>query len=381
MSDVIGQDNATVDVPAVQQAVDAGGTVVLHGTFNFVNVRLPGPLGSRVILVTGAVTIRGQDATILGGGSAAPGGMQAVFLIDAPGVGVTIEGLRFVKPHNAAIRIARSGDVRIARCQVDGMTSSEVATPAGAQNAALAIHLTGGPFGAVSILENKFQIGGTANESIGGIIMAGRADRLLIADNRITGTTSHGIDLRDVNGPATVERNIVETGTVGRSGLPGQFVDALRLIGSGEYLVDRNQFDCGFENAAVVRLGGTKKAVIRQNEVVASVPTGKAPGLQSAGVQVQGSADQNEILQNRINGRGRVAISVIFSNFPLDKGNGTGNPSATQFQGNNVQQFAPTVATVEVGTGAKDTTIVGGSGTLIDNGTGTVVQGNFQPPP
>jgi hypothetical protein len=380
MSDVIGQDNATVDVPAVQQAVDVGGTVVLHGTFNFVNVTLPGPLGSRVILVTGAVTIRGQDATILGGGSAAPGGMQAVFLIDAPGVDVTIEGLRFVNPHNAAIRVARSGDLRIANCQVDGMTPSAVATPGGVQNAALAIHLPGGSVGAVSILENRFQIGGTADDSIGGIIMTGPADRVLIADNRITGTTSHGMDLRDVNGPARIERNIVETGPVGRSGLPGRFVDALRLIGSGEYLVDGNQFDCGFENAAVVRLGGTKKAVVRQNEVVASVPESKVPGLQSAGIQVQGSADDNEILQNRIKGRGRVAISVIFSDFPLDKPNGTGNPSATMFQGNNVQQFAPTVATVEVGASATNTTIVGGSGTLIDNGIGTVVQGNFPPP-
>jgi hypothetical protein len=381
MSDVIGQDNATVDVPAVQQAVDAGGPVILHGTFNFVNVRLPGPPGSRVILVTGTVTIRGQDATILGGGSAAPGGMQAVFLIDAPG-DVTIEGLRFVNPHNAAIRVARSGDLRIANCQFDGLTPSAVATPGGVLNAAVAIHLPGGPVGAVSILENRFQIGGTADDSNGGIIMTGPADRLLIADNRITGTTSHGMDLRNVKGPARVERNIVETGTVGRSGLPGQFVAALRLIGSGEYLVERNQFDCGYENAAVVRLGGTKNAVIRQNEVVASVPTGKVPGLQSAGVQVQGSANDNEILENRIKGRGRVAISVIFSDFALDMPPGTdGNPSATTFRGNNVQQFAPTVATVEVGAGAKDTTIVGGSGTLIDNGTGTVVQGNFQPPP
>jgi hypothetical protein len=377
MSDVIGQNNAIVDVPAVQQAVDAGGTVVLHGTFNFVNARLPGPGGSRVILVTGAVTIRGQDATILGGGSATPGGQQAVFLIDAPGVDVTIEGLRFVNPHNAAIRVAQSGDLRIANCQVEGMTPSAV----GVQNAALAVHLPGGPVGAVSILENRFQIGGTAADSTGGIIMTGPAVRVLIADNRIAGTTAHGVDLRDVNGPARVERNILETGTVGRSGLPGQFVDALRLIGSGEYVVERNQFDCGFENVAVVRLGGTKKAVLRQNEVVASVPTGKMPGQQSAGVQVQGSANDNEILENRIKGRGRVAISVIFSNFPLDKANGTGNPLATRFQGNNVQQFAPTVATVEVGAGATDTRIVGGSGTLIDNGTGTVVQGNFQPPP
>ncbi len=381
MSDVIGQNNATVDVPAVQQAVDAGGTLVLHGTFNFVNVSLPGPLGSRVILVTRSVTIRGQGVTIVGGGSAAAGGQQAVFLIAAPGGDVTIEGLRFVNPHNAAIRVARAGNVRIATCQVDGLTPSAVATPAGVQKAALAIHLPGASVGAVSILENRFQLGGTADDSVGGIIMTGPADHLLIADNRITGTTSHGMDLRDVKGPARVERNVVETGTVGRSGLPGQFVDALRLIGSGEYLVEKNQLDCGFENAAVVRLGGTKKAVISQNEIVASVPPGKLPGQQSAGVQVQGSANDNEIRANRIKGRGRAAISVIFSDFPLDKPTGTdGNPSATKFQGNNVQQFAPTVATVEIGAVAKNTTIAGGSGTLIDHGVGTVVQGNFHAP-
>jgi hypothetical protein len=382
MSDVIGQNNATVDALAVQQAIDAGGTVVLHGTFNFVNVTLPAPLGTRVILVTGAVTIRVQNASIRGGGSAAPGGLQAVFFIDAPGFDVTIERLRFVNPHNAAIRVRRSGDLRLANCEVDGVIPSAVASPAGVQNVALGIHLPGGSVGAVSILENRIQIGGTADDTVGGIIMTGPAERVLIADNRITDTTAHGMDLRDVKGPARVERNIVETGTVGRSGLPGQFVDALRLIGSGEYVVDRNQLDCGFENAAVVRLGATKKAVIRQNEIVASVPAGKVPGLQSAGVQVQGSATGNEILENRVKGRARVAISVIFSNFPLDRPTGTdGNPFATTFRGNNVQQFAPTLATVEVGAGAKNTTIVGGSGTLIDNGTGTVVQGNFQPPP
>ncbi len=381
MSDVIGQNNATVDVPAVQQAVDAGGTVVLQGTFNFVNVRLPGPLGDRVILVTGAVIIRGQDATILGGGSATKGELQAVFFVEAPGAAVTIEGLRFVKPHNAAIRVRRSGDLRIANCKVEGMIPSAVTTKGGVQNAALAIHLPGGSVGAVSILENRVQIGGTAEDSIGGIIMTGPAKSVLIADNRIIGTTSHGMDLRDVIGPARVERNIVETGPIGRSGLPGRFVDALRLIGSGEYVVERNQFDCGFENAAVVRLGATQKAMIRQNEVMASVPQGKMPGEQSAGVQVQGSAKDNEIRENRIKGRGRVAISVISSDFDLDKpANTDGSPSATSFQGNNVQQFAPTLATVEIGKGAKDTTIAGGSGTLIDEGIGTVVKGNFHPP-
>jgi hypothetical protein len=75
-------------------------------------------------------------------------------------------------------------------------------------------------------------------------------------------------------------------------------------------------------------------------------------------------------------------MSVIFSNFDLDRPFGTdGTPSATKFQGNNVQQFAPSVATVEVGAGVNNTTIDGGSGTLIDNGIGTVVHGNFPPPP
>jgi hypothetical protein len=76
-----------------------------------------------------------------------------------------------------------------------------------------------------------------------------------------------------------------------------------------------------------------------------------------------------------------VAISVIFSDFPLDMPKDTdGNPSATKFQGNNVQQFSPTVATVEIGAVARNTTIAGGSGTLIDNGIGTVVHGDFHPP-
>lgn len=52
------------------------------------------------------------------------------------------------------------------------------------------------------------------------------------------------------------------------------------------------------------RLGATKKAKITENEVMASVPQSKVPGLQSAGIQVQGTAEDNEIRENRIKGRG-----------------------------------------------------------------------------
>ncbi|MDX1579862.1 MAG: hypothetical protein R3266_15365, partial [Gemmatimonadota bacterium] len=89
-SDVIvvdGQQDPAVDVAAVQQAVDEGGTVVLRGTFSFQGTLSQGdsPRLAHVVHVTGPVTIRGEEATILGGGSAAAGGFQAVFLVEAPG--------------------------------------------------------------------------------------------------------------------------------------------------------------------------------------------------------------------------------------------------------------------------------------------------------
>ncbi len=207
--------------------------------------------------------------------------------------------------------------------------------------------------------------------------MDGDATRVDIEGNRIDHTTAHGIDLRNVGGPARIERNIVVTGPVGRSGAPGSFVNALRLIGSGDHDVSRNEFDCGFPNGAVVRLGGTENARIRQNEIRASVSPGQQPEAESAGVQVRGTAIGNEILENRIRGRGRVALAAIHSDFGMDI---PGNPVRNMFKGNNFQKFEATVAAVEVGEGAVDTHIVGGSGILIDNGTGTIADGNFEPP-
>lgn len=378
MSDVIGQNNPGVDVPAVQQAVDAGGTVTLHGTFAFEGASLPGPSGTRVILVTGPVVIRGEDATIAGGGSAAQGGLQAVFLIDAPGVAVTIEGIDFRDGHMAAIRVVRSGDLRIADCRIEALVPSLVTGGPAPQNAALAMDVRGGPFGSVEIHDNRVDHAINSTDSFGGIFVIGRCDDLRIAGNHIDGSTSHGMDLRDVGAPARIESNTIRTGPFGRDGGPGRFVNALRLIGMGDYVVESNHLDCGFRNGAVVRLGGTKGAVVRGNEIVASVAPAETPGAQSAAVQVQGSAAGNRVLENRIRGRGRVALSVIHSDFPLDRPSGTGNPAGTDLRDNETPGFDATLATVEVGAGAKGTKVIGDGGTIIDEGTGTVVEGGFQ---
>jgi hypothetical protein len=383
MNVVVGQTNPAVDVPAVQQAVDAGGTVVLRGTFSFDGVIHPGPTGgSGAVLVKGSVDIRGDNATIRGGGSNADGGLQAALLVAAPGADVALERIRFVNPNNSAIRVVGAGSLRIAECEVDGVIPTVIAAGTGNPlSAALAIHLTGTGFGRITIVDNRLRIGGSDKEVTGGINVIGSALRVEITGNRIRETTARGMNLQNVDGPALIERNDIATGPVGRSGAPGEFVDALRVLGTGEYLVLRNEFDCGSPNAAAVRIAATNRAEIRQNEIVLSIALNETPGPESAGIQIRGTASDNRVLQNRIRGRGRVAISVVHSSFGLDRPTGTdGNPSGNSFQGNNFQQFDPTVAAVEIGPGARDTTIIGGSGVLIDNGTATVAQGNFLQP-
>jgi hypothetical protein len=71
-------------------------------------------------------------------------------------------------------------------------------------------------------------------------------------------------------------------------------------------------------------------------------------------------------------------MSVIFSDFPLDRPTGSGNPTDTTLKKNNHRDFDATLATIEVGPGAQDTKLTGGSGTIIDEGTGTVIDGDFQ---
>ncbi len=378
MSDVFGQADPAVDVLAVQQAVDAGGTVVLHDTFSFEDVSLPGSAGTRVIHVSGPVVIRGQGARILGGGSAEVGERQAVFLVDAPGADVTIEDIRFVGGHMTAIRVPHAGGLRIAKCRIEGFIPSLVTGGPNPQNAALGVDVRGGPFGSVAILDNRVLHDTTAEDSFGGIFVIGPCAAVRISGNRIDGSTSHGMDIRDVVGPARIEDNTIETGPFGRAGTPGNFVDALRLIGRGDYFVQDNRFDCGFRNGAVVRLGGTTGAMVRGNQVVASIPADETPGAQSAGVQVQGSASANQILENRVRGRSRAALSVIFSDFPLDRPKGSGNPNGTTLEKNNAHDFDATLATIEVGRGAQDTRVIGGRGTIVDEGTGTVIAGDFQ---
>src|SRR5258705_9590323 len=100
---VTGTGNPSVDVPAVQAAVDRGVHVVLTGRLSFDTApsKPAGTIYSRMVTVSRGVTISGsRDKN--GEMPAIEGGFIPLF-VDAQGSRVTIRGLRFVRPKAAAI--------------------------------------------------------------------------------------------------------------------------------------------------------------------------------------------------------------------------------------------------------------------------------------
>jgi Right handed beta helix region len=363
---VVGTGDPAIDVPAVQAAVDGSGVVLLEGTFSFASGS-PSPTITirRDVRIEGIPDGQGQIPEILGG--------TQPFVIAAPGAEVAIEGLHFENSVGTAIWIQAGGDVSVANCVFEGVLPGLI----GGRMVGIEIFESFGPVGTVSIVGNDLKPGGSASNDANGIILLAPTDTIEITDNRVANTTAHGIDLRNIGGSALVTRNEVVTGLVGRGGGVGQFVDGIRCVGPGSYVIEHNSVDAGFENAAGIRLGGTTQAVIHANDVVLSMPDAAVPGAQSAGIQVQGSASRNAVVQNRIRGRGRAALSVIHSDFALDKGTGSGNPVETSLFGNDEELFTATFASVEIGAGAMDTDIFGGGRTLSDLGTGTVFHGGY----
>lgn len=158
-------------------------------------------------------------------------------------------------------------------------------------------------------------------------------------------------------------------GPIARPGTAGVFADAIRCIGPGSYDVEDNSLNCGSsdtslssgtENWAGIRLGGTSAALVKGNDVTMSLPASLldstvSQNLQNAAIMVEGTCSGNQIIGNTLHGRARVGLSVVHSDFGLDKPSGTlGNPAQTTCAENDLGDFAATFAAVEVSDGDLD---------------------------
>src|SRR5882762_445667 len=385
---VVGTGNPDVDVPAVQAAVDQGGEVILKGHFSFnrpptVPTSTAFVGGLATVLVSKGVAISGaqdQDAemTTIEGGT-------TPFYVDARGSLVTIHRLRFIRPKGDAIFVYAASGLVIASCKIEGIeplptigegdgidiiTSSGIPMPT---NPGKPENISG----TLLIANNDIDLaGGTALDNTLGVLVfsvgvPGAEVEAYVSGNKIINTTEPAINFRRVDGRVYVERNVITTSSISSQKAPGP--EAIRVANIGSYLIAHNSIDCRWVDAEAKGIGvfsqfadwPMEHAIVIDNDVTMAQPEGTVFGPLSAGINIRGFAQGNVVLNNRIRGRARGAISVdVFKR---------GVPANNALVINRFYDFEASVADVFVGDLIMNTRIVG-PGTIEDHGVGTVIE-------
>jgi hypothetical protein len=384
---VEGTGDSAVDVPAVQAAVDQGGRVVLRGQFSF--DRPPtAPAGatfkrmvtvSKSIVISGSPDQNGDIPAILGG--------EWPFFVDAADARVAIQGLHFVGPRAGAIWIYAVSGLAVIGCRIENVVpTAEFGMEGGQVNPVSAAIFAGGDVhppsaaqpgkpenfsGTMAFLNNDIDVGTPPGAQTLGITLfaVGRSpDKevdIWVSGNNIRNSTEPAINLRVIGGRAYAERNVIVTGVTGGA-------DAIRVVGSGSYLIAHNSIDCGWANGAATGINvfgqgfsPESNAVIVDNDVTMSAPAGTVFAATSGGIQIGGPAQGNSVLNNRIRGSARAALAVGAKN--------GGIPGSSSFVTNDLDGFQSSLADVFVDAGATNTLIIGRQAVVEDHGNGTVV--------
>jgi hypothetical protein len=384
---VAGTGDPNTDVPAVQAAVDRGGHLVLMGHFSFDKppTAPAGSIYSRMVTVSKNVAISGQrDAngdmpTIEGG--------EWPFLVDAVDAHVRIQGLHFISPTGGAIWIYAVSGFAITNCQIESIVPSPAFGTEGGQanpvSGAIFVGADAHPpsaiqpgrpenfSGTLAILNNDIDVGAPPGAQTLGIVIfsVGRSpDKevdIYVSGNNIRNVSEPAINFRVVGGRASAERNAIVTGVTAGS-------DAIRVVGSGSYLIAHNSIDCGWANGAATAINVFSNsfspeagAIVVDNDVTMSAPDGTVFGASSAGITIGGFAQGNSVLNNRIRGRAGAALAVMDRN--------AGVPRNNSFVSNDLDGFQSSLADIFIDAGVTNTFVIGRQANVQDHGTGTMV--------
>jgi hypothetical protein len=229
--------------------------------------------------------------------------------------------------------------------------------------------------GTLAIVNNDIDMGATPGAlSLGIVIFAvGKSPDqevdVYVFGNNIRNVTEPAINFRVVGGRAHAERNVVTTGAVG-SGSP----DAIRIVGTGSFLIAHNSINCGWTDPAATGINASSQsapnppeagAIIVDNDITMSAPEGTVFGPNSAAIEIKGPSDGNLVTNNRIRGRATAGLSVILVN--------GGIPSNTSFVANDLDAFQASLAGIFIDAGASNTVVIGREATVQDHGIGTAV--------
>ena len=386
-TEVTGTGDPTIDIPAVQAAVDRGGSIILKGRFSF-NKPPTKPVAallasewyppaaqvlvSRTVTISGVRDANGEMTTIEAG--------TIPFYVEARGERVAIRGLRFVRPISDAILVYAARGVEISSCKIEGLvpyagggegiavtTRGQLPVPASPGNPA-------NVSGRLLIAHNDIDAaGGTARDDTAGIIVfaVGQSPNeevdLEIIGNDVRNTTQCTICIVRVDGRVRVTGNTLRTSREVEEGSASRLDfsrgDAVRLVSSGTYLMANNSIECYRADAAGIAVFSqfaewpAERALVEDNDVLMSPPAGSVLRDSSAGISVRGFAHGVVIRHNRIRGRARAALAM-----QAFRG---GVPTDSAFIDNRLDHFEAGLADIFVGSGVLRKRIVG-PGTLLD---------------
>src|ERR1700730_1100788 len=165
---VVGTGNPDIDVPVVQAALDQGGEVILKGHFSFdraprIPTAWPGlppatTLISKAVVISGTREDEGDLTTIEGG--------TIPFYVDAQGVPVTFQRLRFIRPIQSAIFAYAVSGLTIASSKIEGIVPPANTPSSGIWIGMFDIPMPGNPghpeniSGMLSIVNNYIDVAG-----------------------------------------------------------------------------------------------------------------------------------------------------------------------------------------------------------------------------
>jgi hypothetical protein len=358
---VTGTGKPDIDIPAVQAAVDGGGSVELRGHFSFDNppakrgempYLIATVLVSKPVTISGAWDAHGEITTIEGG--------EIPFAVEAAGAVVKIEKLRFIHPKLFTIFVDAAAGLTIDSCIIENVQPRPLPGNLAGLTSGLGIYVStvmglpvpgrlGNPSnvsGKLSIRDNRISGVGAADHGMG-IMIVNVGDRenpveVEISGNNIRDSSLKGINVTQIGGHARIERNIVMAVVVPEGHVGGR-TSGIHCGGAGSYVVDRNVIDVADPQAAGIRIRGypalgaaIERATISNNEVTMSAAEGAQFGTGNAGIEILGLARGIVVQGNRIRGRARVGIAVTPDN--------AGSPVGTTLDRNDRQHLITPMA-------------------------------------
>lgn len=383
---IVGQSDPAVDVPAVQAAVDQGGSVVLVGTFDFGDTGRV--LLRRDVAISGEADASGTPTTTILRGdwtffSPLPSPMPPA----QPGPVISVQSINFREPRGVAIHLAYCGGAQIRGNKVSEIRRRLFTTffrRAGVLIGPRDALVTTTIFprlvtGSLEVTDNEIDVGGsdpTTTSGLGVFINLTDGADVYVARNRVTNCTRNCLDILDNaldsagRGRVVIENNSLITYTSGipipTPGTPNGIVTGFNfnpalmndpavvapILVSDNYVEVHGEAFNGSTGIVILARGSH----VERNTIVVGSATGLGAGMLLRGV---GGA----VLHNRILGAG---VNTIRFDAPSATFTGAIDTVAI---GNNISGFAASQADYLFRAGSRGNTVVGDSGTVLDLGT------------